>query len=51
MIANAASMILARNHHSGDPTHSLEDRRATERIVRAGQIPGIEVFYHVVFGE
>jgi len=43
IIGNAASIILAHNHPSGDPMPSQEDRRATERIVQAGKILGMEM--------
>jgi DNA repair protein RadC len=33
MLANAASIILAHNHPSGDPTPSAEDRAVTRQIV------------------
>ena len=51
IIGNAASIILAHNHPSGDPMPSHEDRRVTERLVQAGKILGIEVLDHVIVGE
>lgn len=50
-IANAASIILAHNHPSGDPMPSQEDRRVTERLVKAGHLMGIEVLDHVIIGD
>lgn len=51
ILANAAAIILAHNHPSGDPTPSLEDRRITQRLSDAGQLLGIEVLDHIVVGE
>lgn len=46
----AASVILAHNHPSGDPTPSREDIELTRRMVSAGEIMGIEVLDHLVIG-
>ena len=46
----AASVILAHNHPSGDPTPSASDQRATERLRAAGTLLGIDVLDHVVVG-
>ena len=51
ILANAACIILAHNHPSGDPTPSAEDRRITQRLHEAGQILGIEVLDHIIVGE
>jgi DNA repair protein RadC len=51
IITNASSVIISHNHPSGDPTPSQADRQATERIVQAGMILGIEVLNHVIVGE
>jgi|SRR5690349_5004968 len=48
ILANAASIILAHNHPSGDPTPSPEDLAITRRLRRAGQLLGIDVRDHVV---
>ena len=45
---SAASLILAHNHPSGDPTPSEEDLAITRRLVEAGRILGIDVLDHVV---
>lgn len=47
---SAASVILAHNHPSGDPTPSAEDRAITDRLRDAGRILGIDVLDHVVIG-
>lgn len=45
---SAASVILAHNHPSGDPTPSEEDLAITRRLVEAGRLLGIELLDHVV---
>jgi DNA repair protein RadC len=45
---SAASVILAHNHPSGDPTPSEEDLAITRRLVEAGRLLGIELVDHVV---
>lgn len=40
---NAVSIILAHNHPSGELLISTEDVAVTERMVKAGEILGIEV--------
>lgn len=47
---NCASVIVAHNHPSGDPTPSPEDVRVTERIVEAGKLLDIEVLDHLIIG-
>lgn len=47
----AASIILAHNHPSGDTTPSDDDIQLTKRMVKAGEIMGIEVLDHVVVSE
>jgi len=51
ILANAASIILAHNHPSGDPTPSLEDRTVTRQLADAGEMLGIDVQDHVIIGE
>lgn len=50
LLANAASVVLAHNHPSGDPTPSPQDRAMTRRLCRAGDILGIPVEDHVIVG-
>lgn len=47
---SAASIILAHNHPSGDPTPSPEDVALTRAVVQAGKLLDIEVFDHLVIG-
>ncbi|MGD2057652.1 MAG: DNA repair protein RadC [Anaerolineales bacterium] len=47
---NAAAIIVAHNHPSGDPTPSPEDIAVTRAIVEAGKLVDIEVLDHLVIG-
>ena len=47
---NAASIILAHNPPSGNVEPSREDREATQRLVKAGTLLGIEVLDHLIIG-
>lgn len=47
---NAAAIIVAHNHPSGDPTPSPEDIRVTRDIRQAGTLLDIELLDHVVIG-
>jgi len=47
---NAASLILAHNHPSGDPTPSPEDVALTRSVVQAGKLLDIDVLDHLVIG-
>jgi DNA repair protein RadC len=49
--ASAASMILAHNHPSGDPTPSSEDITITKRLVKAGELLNINVLDHIILGQ
>jgi DNA repair protein RadC len=48
ILSNSASIIVAHNHPSNDPTPSKEDIEVTKRLVEAGKIIGIEVLDHLV---
>jgi len=48
--ANAAALVLAHNHPSGDPTPSEADIKVTRDLIRAGQLLKIEVLDHVIIG-
>ena len=45
-----ASIILAHNHPSGDVSPSKDDLELTRRLVKAGQLMGIEVLDHLIIG-
>ena len=48
--ANAAAVVLAHNHPSGDPTPSEADIKVTRDLIRAGQLLKIDVLDHVIIG-
>ena len=48
--ANAAAIVLAHNHPSGDPTPSEADIKVTRDLIRAGQLLHIEVLDHIIIG-
>jgi len=48
LAVSAASLILAHNHPSGDPSPSEEDLAITRRIAESGRLLGIELLDHVV---
>lgn len=47
-VHGAAAVIMAHNHPSGDYTPSEEDKDATKRMVKAGEILGIPLLDHVI---
>ncbi len=47
---NAAAVIVAHNHPSGDPTPSPDDITLTRQIVKAGNLLNINVMDHLVLG-
>jgi DNA repair protein RadC len=46
--SSAASVIFVHNHPSGDPEPSKEDIELTKRLVKAGEIVGIDVLDHII---
>lgn len=48
--ANAAGLIVAHNHPSGDTTPSPEDVAVTRAFVEAGKLLDIEVLDHLILG-
>ena len=47
---NAAGILLAHNHPSGDPEPSADDVRTTRDVVAAGRLLGVSVVDHVIIG-
>lgn len=48
---NAAAVVLAHNHPSGEATPSDEDIEVTKQLVQAGKILGITLLDHVVIAK
>ena len=47
----AAALILAHNHPSGDPSPSKEDIALTLRLAEAGKLLELPVLDHVIIGD
>jgi DNA repair protein RadC len=47
---SAASIILAHNHPSGDPSPSAQDIRITKKLIEAGKTMEIKVLDHLIMG-
>jgi DNA repair protein RadC len=47
----ASAIVLFHNHPSGDPAPSHDDTVLTARMVRAGEIMGIDVVDHVILAD
>ncbi len=50
ILSNAASIIVAHNHPSGDVKPSAEDLNITKRLVECGKLMGISVVDHLIIG-
>jgi DNA repair protein RadC len=48
---SAASIVVAHNHPSGNPSPSPEDIEVTKRLIEAGLIMGIELLDHLIIGD
>jgi DNA repair protein RadC len=48
---SAASIVVVHNHPSGDPSPSGADLQLTRRLVRAGDVLGIDVLDHVIVAD
>ncbi|MBS1718608.1 MAG: JAB domain-containing protein [Armatimonadetes bacterium] len=51
ILANAASIIVAHNHPSGDVRPSQEDLAVTKSLRKAGTLLEIEVLDHIIVGD
>lgn len=51
ILGSAASIIVAHNHPSGDPTPSPEDVSMSKQLSEAGRILGIELLDSIVIGD
>ncbi|MBW2408526.1 MAG: DNA repair protein RadC [Deltaproteobacteria bacterium] len=48
---DAAALIFAHNHPSGDPKPSAEDVAVTRQLVFAGKVMGMVVHEHIIIGD
>lgn len=51
LLGNAAAIICAHNHPSGDTTPSPEDYKVTQRLREAGSVLGIDLIDHIILGD
>lgn len=51
ILHNAAAIILCHNHPSGNPQPSNNDKKITKKLIKAGEIIGIEVLDHIIIGD
>ena len=47
----ATAVIVCHNHPSGDPEPSQDDVLLTRRLKEAGDVLGIQLLDHIVFGD
>jgi DNA repair protein RadC len=50
ILGSAASIILAHNHPSGDPTPSPQDGDLTRRLAASAALIGIPIADHIIVG-
>lgn len=51
ILYSAARIVLIHNHPSGDPSPSSEDLEITRKLIKSGDLLGIEVLDHIVIGK
>jgi len=49
--SSAAALVVAHNHPSGDCTPSAEDKDATRRLIRSGELLGIPLLDHLIVAD
>ena len=50
-LGGAAAIVLFHNHPSGDPVPSGDDVALTTRLVRAGDLMGVDVIEHIIVAD
>lgn len=48
---SANSIIIMHNHPSGNPNPSEQDKMVTSRLIKCGQIIGIDILDHIIIGD
>lgn len=51
LFSNAAALILAHNHPSGEAQPSDADRRLTKRMLEVANLAGIAILDHIIIGD
>lgn len=50
-LTNAASLVVAHNHPSGDPSPSPDDRALVRRLVEVGRLLGVDLDDALIIGD
>ena len=50
LMLDAAGVLIAHNHPSGDPTPSAEDVVLTAKLTKAGDLIGCPIVDHIIIG-
>ena len=50
-IGGASAIVLFHNHPSGDPVPSRDDLELTVRLVKAGELMGVDVIDHIILAD
>lgn len=50
LLGNAAAIVVAHNHPSGDPSPSSDDEAVSRRLAEAGRLLGVRLLDHLVVG-
>ena len=50
ILLSAACILVSHNHPSQDPVPSREDIELTRRLHKAGEVMGIELLDHIIYG-
>lgn len=51
ILEGSAAVVLSHNHPSGNPEPSREDIRVTDTLTKAGELLGINVLDHIIYGD
>lgn len=51
LTCGACKIICVHNHPSGDPTPSAQDILITKKIIKIGEVVGIQVLDHIIIGK
>lgn len=51
LLTGAASLVVAHNHPSGDPSPSAEDVMFTQRLVEGARLLGLRLLDHVIVAD
>ena len=51
LLQNAAAIVVGHNHPSGVTNPSYEDKKITERLIKAGEFIGVNILDHLILGD